>query len=189
MKNAIILHGLPEKDEYFDPKTLSASNSHWLPWIQKQLMVNGIKADTPEVPNAYEPDYKSFVKEVERYEINERTILIGHSMGAGFWVRYLCENPSIKVAKLILVAPWLNTRREVDTDFFEFNLRADFLSQARYSVTFRSDNDFKEVLESIEHLEGSLPGLKVREFKGYGHFTTDEMGTVELPELLEEAIS
>jgi hypothetical protein len=33
MKNAIILHGGPDKQEYYDPETPSQSNMHWLPWL------------------------------------------------------------------------------------------------------------------------------------------------------------
>jgi len=44
MKTAIIIHGMPSKEEYFSPKTKSQSNGHWLPWIQKQLILNGILA-------------------------------------------------------------------------------------------------------------------------------------------------
>ena len=86
MKNAIILHGLCSQKKYYNPETPSGSNSHWLPWLQKQLMVNGFKADTPEVPFVYEPKYEAFVKEVERFDITPDTTLVGHSMGGGFWV-------------------------------------------------------------------------------------------------------
>lgn len=38
MKNAIILHGGPDKEEYYDPKARSMSNSHWIPWLQAQQL-------------------------------------------------------------------------------------------------------------------------------------------------------
>lgn len=39
-KSAIILHGMPSKEEYFSPAYASPSNSHWLPWLQKNLLIN-----------------------------------------------------------------------------------------------------------------------------------------------------
>lgn len=80
MSNAIILHGLPSKNEYYNDKYSSASNSHWLPWLQKHLMIHDIKADTPEIPNVYELSYETFVKEIERFDIDSHTMLVGHSM-------------------------------------------------------------------------------------------------------------
>ncbi|HEU5004853.1 MAG TPA: hypothetical protein VFT49_02075 [Candidatus Saccharimonadales bacterium] len=38
MKRAIILHGRPAKKDYYGDKWPSESNSHWLPWLQKQFM-------------------------------------------------------------------------------------------------------------------------------------------------------
>jgi hypothetical protein len=42
MKNAILIHGWADKHEFYDPKYPTASNSHWFPWITKQLMINDI---------------------------------------------------------------------------------------------------------------------------------------------------
>ena len=55
------------------------SNSHWLPWLQKQLLNNDIFAETPEVPLSFEPLWERWVKEVEQFHITQETILVGHS--------------------------------------------------------------------------------------------------------------
>jgi len=46
MKNAILLHGTSSKEEYYSLEYPSASNSHWLPWLQKNLLVNDVHAVT-----------------------------------------------------------------------------------------------------------------------------------------------
>ncbi len=107
MKNAIILHGKPGKEEYYSDKWPSASNAHWLPWLQKQLLIKDIKSDTPEVPHAYDPRWDLWVKEIERFEIGPETILVGHSCGGGFWVKYLSLHEDLKVGRVVLVAPSL----------------------------------------------------------------------------------
>src|ERR1035437_2663493 len=122
MKNAILLHGRPGKEEYYDSNIPSASNAHWFPWLQKQLLVHDVKADTPEVPFAYEPKWELWTKEVERFEIGPETLLVGHSTGAGFWVRYLSEHKDLKVGKVILVAPYLDMEKEEEPEFFDFEL-------------------------------------------------------------------
>lgn len=57
MKNAIILHGGPSKEEYYDRSTPSESNSYWIPWLQAQLIKNDITTVTPEIPNAYDKNW------------------------------------------------------------------------------------------------------------------------------------
>lgn len=107
MKNAIILHGQPSKEEYYDPERPSMSNAHWIPWLQGQLLKNDIAAATPEVPFAYEPEWELWKQEVERFEITPDTLIVGHSRGGEFWLRYLSENKDLSVGKVVLVAPSL----------------------------------------------------------------------------------
>lgn len=188
MKSAILLHGLQSKNEYYDRKRPSASNGHWFPWLQKHLLVNDIRADTPEVPFAFEMVWADWVKEVERFDITENTILIGHSMGAGFWVRYLSEHPKLPVAKVILVAPWLNLDHEYDSDFFDFKL--DTESQGLQNVViFNSDDDGRPVHDTVSHLQSTLSNVRTVDFHNYGHFCYKDLKTDAFPELLEEALS
>lgn len=123
MKNAVILHGKPSKELFYDPSFPSTSNYYWLPWLQKQLVLRDISAATPEVPNAWIPDYPVWKREFERYDITPETILVGHSCGAGFLLRWLSEHSDVLVEKVVLAAPWLNpNNREHSKDFFEFTL-------------------------------------------------------------------
>lgn len=184
MRNAIILHGMPGKDEYYDDKYPSASNSHWIPWLQKQLLINGIKADTPEVPEAYNPQYNSFLKEVLRFEITPLTTLIGHSTGAGFWVKYLSENPDVFVDKVILVAPWINSDHKYDIDFFDFKIDPAIVNRSNEFIIFSSDNDSATVQSSVKVLVEKLHNISHHNFHHYGHFTLGSMKTSEFPELL-----
>jgi uncharacterized protein len=189
MKNAIILHGLPSQEEYYNAAYPSASNSHWLPWLQKQLMIHDIKADTPEIPRVYAADYQTFVTEVERFEITPQTALVGHSMGAGFWVRYLSEHPQITVDTVILVAPWLNVDHEYDTDFFDFQIDPKLTDRLNRCIIFNSDNDGPSMQESTRYLKKTVPHVVVRDFHNYGHFTLGSMKTDAFPELLQALLN
>lgn len=82
MKTAIIIHGKPSKEEYYDPQIPSPSNFHWLPRLQKQLLINDICAQTPEMPIPYNPEYTAWKKVFEGCPLDEHTILIGHICGA-----------------------------------------------------------------------------------------------------------
>lgn len=185
MKNAIILHGKPGKKEYYDPKFPSASNYHWIPWLQKQLLINEIDAQTPEVFHAYKPDYSVWKREFERYDITPKTTLVGHSCGGGFLVRWLSENKNIAVGKVILVAPWLDPDRENTTDFFDFEIDPELVSRTESFTVFYSEDDDKPILKTIEIIRNKIPTTKFKVFQEYGHFTHNDMKTNEFPELLK----
>lgn len=186
MINVIILHGWPDKKEYYNPHSPSQSNSHWLPWLQRQLQLLDIKADTPEVPFAFNPKYPDWVKEVERFDITKDTVAVGHSMGGGFWIRYLSQNPKVHLKKLVLVAPWLNVQKDHDVnDFFDFNLDTFLFDRVGEMVILESDNDDETVTKSIEYLKKQFPLAKVVTFHNYGHFIYESMHTDKFPELLD----
>ena len=71
MKNAIIVHGMPSKEEYYSSDFPACSNNHWIPWLQKQFIMNDVKADTPEMPHAYLPEYEVWKKEFERFDVTQ----------------------------------------------------------------------------------------------------------------------
>ncbi|HUA13095.1 MAG TPA: alpha/beta hydrolase [Candidatus Sulfotelmatobacter sp.] len=186
MKNAIILHGRPSKAEYYSEKYPSMSNSHWLPWLQKQLLNRDIAAATPEVPLAYEPLWDRWVKEVERYDITPETLIVGHSCGGGFWVRYLSEHPEIRTGKVVLVAPWIDVEQEDPNQFFKFELDPTVASRTKELVIFNSAEDAPEIQTSVKKLRETLKDVNYREFKGKGHFTHKYLPDDTFPELLEE---
>lgn len=190
MKTAIIIHGMPSKEEYFDQKSDSPSNSHWLPWLQKQLLINNIFTENPEMPEPYLPDYEKWKNIFEQFKIDEETSLIGHSCGAGFLVRYLSEN-NIKVDKVALVAPWLNVNHEENINFFDFEIDKNLLTKTKDLKIFVSRDDHEEILNSVKKIEENILNIdsKINWFSNRGHFTLGSMGTREFPELLEFLIS
>ena len=109
MKQAIIVHGKPSKQSYFNPNLPSASNSIWLPWLQQQLLICGIDTQTPEMPESWRPDYPLWRQTFEKYDVNSETILVGHSCGGGFLIQWMSENPQICAGDVYLVAPAFGT--------------------------------------------------------------------------------
>ncbi len=186
MNNAIIVHGTCSRKEYYSDEFPSASNSHWLPWLQKQLIMNDINAVTPEMPYAFKPDYEVWKAEVERYEIGPETMLVGHSCGGGFWIRYLSEHPDLRVGKVVLVAPWLDPNNTKKTEFFDFEYDPDLIKRTAGLTIFNSTNDHEGIQWSVQWLCQILDGWEFRSFENYGHFCLSDMGTPEFPEILQE---
>ena len=188
MKTAIILHGMPEKDtEHYNPNRPASSNCHWLPWIQRKLILKDILAQTPEMPVPYNPEYSAWKAMFERFPLNEETTLIGHSCGAGFIVRYLSEN-NIHVGKVVLVAPWIDPNKTLGTGMFDFEIDVDIVSKTKGITIFSSTNDMEEVRGSVKILTEKIKGVKIVEFQNKGHFCFDDMRTEEFPELLNEVL-
>lgn len=190
MKNAIILHGMGSKKSYYSVEYPSNSNSNWFPWLQKNLLVNEIHAITPEIPHDFEPDYGVWCREFERYDITPETILVGHSCGGGFLLRWLSEHPDVKVNKLVLVAPWLDPERKDTTDFFDFSLDSNLKERVNDIILFQSDNEnVSGVKQSIKIILTHIPGIRNILMKGKGHFCFEEMKTEKFPELLKEILN
>lgn len=188
MKNAIILHGQPSKEEYYNTQMPSMSNAHWIPWLQGQLLKNDIKAATPEVPFAFKPDWDLWVEEVERFEITPDTIIVGHSRGGDFWLKYLSENKEIRVGKVVLVAPSLGYLTENDNYFGKFDIDPSLAERTKGITLFHSANDGENMQNTAKEIRSIIKDLQYREFH-LGHFTSGSMKSTEFPELVEECLS
>lgn len=179
----IIIHGCPPSKENVLPK-----DKKWMNWLEEKLREKGYNAVAPDMPTSWEPKYSEWKKEFEKYPRTEKTILVGHSCGGAFLVRWLLETGK-KVKKLILVAPAKVPERDSDTrkDLYDFQLPPDASHIADERVIFIS-NDFPHNLKSFEIYKKAL-NPRVEKLENKGHFLIFTMGTNEFPELLEEIIS
>lgn len=198
MANAIILHGKPQKDTYYNHDLPSASNDIWLPWLQKELLMLGLPAQTPEMFNAWQPDYRIWKREFERHDITPDTLLVGHSMGAGFIVQWLSEHPQVHVGHVFLIAPSLGDRLTPNDKLeypvlggmFDFDIDPTLMGRTKSVTLFHSDNDRSRVVAAVSYIRDALPNLEYREFHGYGHFRGKrDMPDDTFPELLSAIIA
>lgn len=190
MKNAIILHGGPSKEEYYDLEAPSMSNAHWIPWLQGQLLKHDIPTATPEVPHSYDRNWETWTREVERFDIGPETILIGHSTGAGFFIKYLSIHKELQVNKVILVAPWLDPDQEYTKDFFDdFEIDHDLVNRTAGITIFNSDNDQESVQKTVLIVREKIKNIDYKEFHNYGHFCFEDLKTTKFPELLEVVLA
>lgn len=195
MSNAIIVHGKPRKDVYFNHDLPSASNSIWIPWLQRELLLLDIPTQTPEMIHAWQPDYKIWSEEFERYKITPDTLLIGHSLGAGFLVQWLSEHTTAQVGHIFLIAPSLGDRFTPNSKykhptingFFEFEIDPYLLERTQSITIFHSDIDNERIASSVRYIRAALPSVEYREFHNDDHFSLDQDGNMrtEFPELLE----
>ncbi len=189
MRNVIIIHGCPSNfEKAMDPETRTY-DKHWIPWIKKQLRDKSINTVTPLMPDPWEPNFQKFRTEFEKYPVNKESVLIGHSCGCAFLVRWLGETKQ-KVAKLILVAPWKVTKddepkeaNELRKEFYDYPIDESIKNRVGKIVMFTADDEEDAGKKSLRIFHQVLDG-QIIELKGHGHYTIGDMGTEKFPELL-----
>ena len=180
--NCIIVHSCTNdiNDETY--------SKHWIPWIKRKLESKKIKIETPSMPEPWKPKYENYRKVFEKYEVDENTILIGHSCGCAFLVRWLGDSKK-RIKKLILVAPWKIASRDDKSrkDFYVYNIDESIKSRVKEIIMFTADDEEEDGKKSLSMFHKILGG-KIIELKRRGHYTFVDMKTEEFPELLKEIL-
>jgi predicted alpha/beta hydrolase family esterase len=170
-----------------DPETRTY-DKHWIPWTAKQLTESGIDVATPLMPDPWNPVYEKFKEAFEKCEINENTVLIGHSCGCAFLVRWLGDSKR-KVARLILVAPWKVTDKDdgYRKEFYEYPIDETIKNRVGRVVMFTSNTEEEDGKKSLKLFNDVLGG-KIVGLDNHGHYTMNDIGTDEFPELVKEVL-
>lgn len=118
--------------------------------------------------------------------MTENTILIGHSRGCAFLVRWLGETKQ-KILKLILVAPWKIPDKDDQfrRAFYVYPIDEAIRTRVKSIIMFTADDEEEDGKKSLQIFHQALGG-KVVALKGHGHYTFNDMKTEEFPELVEE---
>src|SRR3989344_5007057 len=176
----IILHGCPPNEQ-----TVTPISNRWMNWLEAELNKKGYNAIAPDFPKSWNPKYSEWRKGFEKYPVTKKTLLIGHSCGGTFLVRWLLEENK-KVKKLILVAPAKGPESDTDTrnDLYDSDLPSNASHIADEIVIFTS-NDFPHHLKSLEMYKKSLKP-RIIQLENKFHFLYFQMKTNKFPELFEE---
>ncbi len=141
------------------------------------------------MPEPWQPDYDKFKAEFEKLTVNPDTILVGHSCGCTFLVRWLSETKK-SVAKLILVAPW---KFGADADayrkaFYDFTIDPELSQRVGSIYLFTSNDEESEGKAGLTMFHDAIGGTII-DLPNHGHYTQGDMGTEEFPELLQLIMS
>ena len=155
----------------------------------KELEKKNISVEVPLMPEPWNPRYVGWKSKFDQLDINENTVLIGHSCGCAFLVRWLGDFGK-KIDKLILVASWKIPSKEFsegENEMYDYDITGKAKENAGRVVIFTSDDEEEDGKKSAKIFSDSLGG-KIIELRGKGHFLLGDMGTEEFPELLEEVL-
>lgn len=183
MDKVYILHGICDEEEYYSNEHPCPSNTHWHPWLQKQLMMAGYNCQTPEVPKSYQAKYQSWFNTIDYLPMDSDTILVGHSAGCGFFLKWLSNN-NVKIKKLILVAPFADPFSEYG-DFLKSDLNPNLNDRiGEIHVLYSKDEDVLGIKETVDQIMETYPKTQYHEFENHGHFCLGDMGVEAFPSLL-----
>lgn len=182
-KRVIIVHGGPLNTLESDPHELHTY--WWFPWVKAELERRGIETIVPPMPHPWNPIYAEYKKEFEKLFVDENTIVIGHSRGCAFLVRWLGETKR-HVQKLIMVAPSFipSGNNEFKKAFYAFDIDATIKERVKRRVIFTSDTEGVEGKRSASIINEKL-NCEVISLKNHGHYISEEMGGNTFPELIE----
>lgn len=175
IQRVIIIHGWADKP-----------NQGWMGWLAKELTASGVEVISPAMPNPKVPNLKTWEETAANAigVLDERTALVGHSLGTFTLLRVLEHYKGTeKAAKLILVAGFLtNGGRSLKT---YFSPKPDLaLVKAHVDNVYHiySDNDLMVKPYRSQELAHQLGG-ETFEIQGQGHFLAQK--NPDLPLVLD----
>ena len=138
-RHCIIIHGCPSGPEGERDADTRSFDKHWIPWVRERLIERNVPTLAPIMPDPWAPDYGRFKQEFEKYPVSDRTILIGHSCGCAFLVRWLGKSKQ-EIDTLALVAPWKIPRADDPgrSVFYDFPIDATIKRRVRRILMFTS---------------------------------------------------
>ena len=181
--NIIFCHGVMDPEESWEARTYNP-NKGWKYWLQFVAeRDHDVLMQFPQFPHAHAllMKYDEWEKIMDRQDINEDTVLIGHSAGGGFVLKYLSKHPELKIKQAVLVAPWLDVEDFQPNGFYrDMTLDNRLVSQTKDGIDLMiSDDDDSYILGSVDKIAQNMPDVRIHRFSGYGHFIR-----AELPEIL-----
>lgn len=177
---------------------MGSNIENWFPWLKEKIDGQSKLCIVPQFP--IELDYHTYnewKKLLDVYNksykmIDENSVIIGHSTGSIFAVKYILEN-KIKIKKLILVSAFNNYLAQDNNDihnkinptyYVDDDVLQDITKYVNQIVCIYGDND-PYIPQTVLHRFAKEIGAKEIIVHNGGHLNA-EAGYIELTEILDE---
>jgi len=178
MPKAFLFHG-----------TGGHSKENWFPWIREELENRGYDLIIPDFSDADKPHPSKWYPVIDSLvdDVDEDSIVIGHSLGGAIALRFL-EKIQTTVNAVAVVSAALGIPPikyiEGDSPFLEGGFDWGRIREhASHFIVFHSDNDPFVCIENGQHAADEL-GVELSFVPNAGHFN-ESAGYTKFPELLD----
>ena len=153
----------------------------WRNWIAEQLPDHDVLLPSmPNKQNAKYDEWSLYFSKIVPF-LEPSAILVGHSLGGIFLVKYLSEHPPTEpYAKLILLAAPYSDETNESLGDFTIDSAKDLLNVAQEIHLIHSEDDPVVPVAELEHYGADVPTAIVHRFADKHHFIDSTF-----PELLE----
>lgn len=182
----VMIHGSSGRTKIYDSDYIVPNRRHWHGWLEDELKKLNFEVYNPIMPNDWQPNYDEWKKTIEKFLIDENTIIVATSAAGPFILKWLLEN-NTKVKKIILNAPtyFLGKESERIKEFCDFKLNLAVKKLAQNIIIFIS-NDKPLRIKSADYYKKKLDA-KLIKLPDRGHFCVDDNPkNSKFPELLKE---
>lgn len=195
-KSLLIIHGGTTFDTYEEylkylescELTLEKINrKDWKDNLARNL--SDFEVIYPKMPNSKNARYREWKIWFEKtfHLLTDEVVLVGHSLGGIFLVKYLSENSFPKrILQLHLVAAPYDTEIIKDSlaDFALDETVEKISEKVGYIFLYQSKDDTAVAYEDVLKYKRDLPDATLLEFNDRGHFTQENF-----PELINNIIN
>ncbi len=181
-KQILIIHGGTVFDSYNDYlnylrqyKIESLADLHFQDWKSEleESLADKFEIIRPSMPCKRNAKYLEWVIWLEKFFpfLSDNIILIGHSLGGTFWLKYLTENDfPVKISQLHLVAAAITETNEPLGDFALPDDLGGVVRQVKDIFLYYSKDDLVVPFSDLEIVVSKLPQAKQVVFDNRGHF-------------------
>jgi predicted alpha/beta hydrolase family esterase len=178
-KNAIILHG-----------TFGSPNGNWFQWLKSELEAKDIRVWLPTLPNAEWPSLKEWATYVRSncpFDLNEDTLIVGHSSGAILALILAQQNPK-PIGAIVAVSVFHDNSLQWEPNNKLFDVEFDWpkIHQNTKQLLFiHSDDDPYVPLDQAKYVADNCQA-ELMVIPGQGHFNLEKSaGYKQFPQLLD----
>ncbi len=169
----------------------------WYPWLINEIRKREIEIFAPELPKSKDPVLDEWLKELNKINPDENTVLIGHSRGGVAILRWLERLPKEKKTKKVILVSTNSgdsekvNKTENNKDFFTkegYDFEKIKSHCNNFVVIHSKDDHIVPYQAGVENTKGL--GAKFLSFENKRHFGKGHDGKIqrEFPELLKEVL-
>ncbi|OIO54889.1 hypothetical protein AUJ46_02140 [Candidatus Peregrinibacteria bacterium CG1_02_54_53] len=166
------------------------AQENWFPWLKEQLKARSFRVIVPDFPHSDHPDLTEWMEHFSQWndQLNDQSILVGHSLGGAFALRLLEKVRQPVRASFLVASVWGVMGNQFDPPMKTFTVPPydwkTIRKNSKHFSVLHSDNDPFIKLSQAQALARHLE-TRVTLVRGGGHINAGA-GFTTFPFLREQ---